>query len=127
MKGTSYFLLSAAALLFTVASITSCNKDKTSPPIPVTPEQCPDSISFAGFVEPMIELNCSTSGCHDAASSSGAYNLEGHANISLHANDILEAINHVPTKVAMPYFQPKLSDSLIAKFECWNIQGAIDN
>lgn len=127
MKGASYFVLSAVAMLLTAASISSCDKDQTEPPVPVLPEQCPDTISFSGFVEPMIQQNCSTSGCHDAGTASASYNLEGHANISLHANDILNAINHTAPAVAMPYFQPKLNDSIIEKFECWNIQGTLNN
>jgi hypothetical protein len=127
MKGVSYFILSAVALLFTVVSITSCDKDQTSLPIAVTPEQCPDTISFAGIVEPMIQQNCSTSGCHDAATSSGTYNLEGHGNISTHATDILNAINHETGVIAMPYFQPKLIDSIIGQFDCWIAQGTLDN
>lgn len=127
MKGASYFLLSAMALLITVATISSCDKDKTQLPVPVTPEECPDTISFAGFVVPMIESNCSTSGCHDAATASQGYNLVGHSNISANAQAILNVINHESGVVAMPYFQPKLSDSIIQQFDCWVLQGALDN
>lgn len=129
MKGASYFLLSAIALLITIVTISSCNKDKTQLPVvvPVTPEQCADTISFAGFVGPMIEANCSTSGCHDAATASNGYNLEGHLNISTNAQAILNVINHESGVVAMPYFQPKLSDTIIQQFFCWVDQGALDN
>lgn len=127
MKGISYFMLSTAVLLLALGSISSCDKDKTALPVPLPPEQCPDTISFAGFVEPMIAQNCSVSGCHDAATSAGTYNLEGHANISTNADDILNAIKHNSPAVPMPYFQPKLNDSIIDKFECWKMQGVLNN
>ncbi len=47
MKGISYFILSTAAILFTVVSIASCSKDKTSIPVTEDPGQCPDTISFS--------------------------------------------------------------------------------
>lgn len=127
MKGPSYLFLSALALLVAVGTISSCNKDKTQLPVPVTPEECPTTISFAGFVEPMIQANCSTSGCHDAATATQGYNLEGHLNISANAQAILNVINHESGVTPMPYFQPKLSDTIIQQFDCWVSQGTLDN
>lgn len=124
MKRLSYFLLSATVLVVMVASVASCNKDKTALPVP---DQCPDTISFASVVEPMIQANCSTSGCHDAGTASQGYNLEGHGNISANANDILNVIRHESGVVAMPYFQPKLSDTIIQQFDCWVVQGKLNN
>ena len=80
MKGISYFLLSTLAIAFTAVSISSCNKDQVPVFVPV-PGECEDTVSFSGIVGPMIEANCSTSGCHDAATQSSGYNLEGHLNI----------------------------------------------
>lgn len=122
MKGISYFILSTAALLFTFVSIASCNKDKTSIPVPEDPRQCPDTISFSGIIEPMIQQNCSTSGCHDATSAASGYDLEGYGNISTNANAILSVIRHESGVVAMPYAQPKLNDSIIDQFDCWMIK-----
>lgn len=124
MKGLSYFLLSATVGVFMVVSISSCEKDKTSV---ATPDQCPDTISFSGIVEPIIQANCSTSGCHDAGTSASGYNLEGHGNISANANDILNVIRHESGVTPMPYFQPKLNDSIIEQFDCWVVQGKLNN
>ncbi len=126
MRKSTYLLLSSAALFLALTTISSCDKDKTEIEV-VVPEDCPDTISFSGIVEPMIQANCSTSGCHDAGSASSGYNLEGHGNISANANDILNVINHEPGVVAMPYFQPKLSDSIIEQFDCWIAQGTLNN
>ncbi len=75
----------------------------------------------------MIQQNCSTSGCHNAASAASGYDLEGHGNISTNANAILSVIRHESGVVAMPYFQPKLNDSIIDQFDCWMIQGKLNN
>jgi len=89
--------------------------------------ECPDTISFAGFIEPLIQSNCSVSGCHDAGTASSGYNLEGYGNISTQADDILEAIKHENSGQPMPFGQPKLSDSLIGNFDCWIKQGKLQN
>lgn len=112
-------LFSFGALL-----IYACNKDKTPATIELT-EDCPEVISFSAKVEPIIQTNCSTSGCHDATAS-GGYNLEGYANISSNSPIILSAIKH-ETSTPMPVGAPKLADSLIQQFSCWISQGTLNN
>lgn len=124
MRRLSSFILSSAVVLLTVASISSCNKDQT--PLAV-PDQCADTISFVGIVEPMIQANCSTSGCHNAATSSAGYNLEGHGNISANGIAILNVIRHESGFAPMPFGQAKLNDSIINQFDCWVIQGKLNN
>ncbi|MDG1331997.1 MAG: hypothetical protein P8P74_06690 [Crocinitomicaceae bacterium] len=124
MKGLSYFLLSAAVLAFISMTIPSCNKDKTGE---IVLNECADTVSFATTIEPLIQSNCSTSGCHDAASSASGYNLEGYSNISANANIILTVIRHESGVVPMPYFQPKLNDSIIKDVGCWINQGTLNN
>ena len=124
MKGASYFFLSAIVLLITVATVPSCNKDKTAPQ---TPNECADTVSFSATIEPMIQANCATSGCHNAGSAAAGYNLEGHGNISSNANIILTVIRHESGVVPMPYFQPKLNDTIIKQVGCWINQGTLNN
>lgn len=124
MKKLSYFTLSAVLLLFIFASVSSCDKDKT--PI-IVPSECADTISFVGIIEPMIQLNCSTSGCHAASSSAGGYNLEGHGNISANGEVILSVIRHEAGFVPMPFYQSQLNDSIIQQFNCWVAQGKLNN
>ena len=127
MRGARYFILSALTIFVIVATITSCEKDKTQLPEPVTPEQCPDTISFSGIVEPIIQANCATSGCHNVFTAAAGYNLEGYGNISANANAILNVINHEPGPTPMPYNMPKLNDSIIGQFDCWVVQGKLNN
>jgi hypothetical protein len=124
MRRLSYSILCAALVILTAASISSCNKDKTPMALP---DQCADTISFVGIIEPMIQANCSTSGCHDAAASAAGFNLEGHGNISANGSAILSVIRHEAGVVPMPYFQPKMNDSIIHQFDCWVIQGKLNN
>lgn len=128
MRRATY--ITVGLLMFAVTSVLviSCNKDKTQiEPVVVDPSECPDTISFAATVEPMIQTNCSTSGCHNAGSASAGYNLEGYANISANASIISDVINHNSGPTPMPFGQPKLNDTLIQQFDCWVSQGTQDN
>ena len=124
MKKVNTTLMVLGILAFmAILTTNSCNKDKTSPVV-VNPN-CPDTISFAAEVKPIIDMNCSTSGCHDV-SAQGGFDFQGHANISLHADDILSGLRH-ETTIPMPIGAPKVADSLIQKFECWITQGKLNN
>ncbi|MFT5778031.1 MAG: hypothetical protein ACI837_000979 [Crocinitomicaceae bacterium] len=116
-------LYTLVVIVVALASTTSCKKDKTAlPPV----DQCPDTILFSTQVEPFIQLNCSVAGCHDAGAA-GGYNLVGHGNISANAQIVLNAIRHDAGFTPMPYFQAKLNDSIIEHFDCWMIQGTLNN
>lgn len=102
----------------------SCKKDQvqTSP----FSGNCADTISFSTQIEPMMNQNCSTSGCHDV-SSAGGYNLGGHANIAANATIILNVLRHENGLTPMPLGSAQLNDSLIQQFQCWVNQGLEDN
>lgn len=109
----------------TVALIVACTKDK----VEVKEEMssvCDAEISFATTIEPLINTNCSTSGCHDA-SASGGYVLTSHAEVSANADIILNVINHDQGVTAMPLGQNKLPDADIQNFDCWIQQGKQNN
>lgn len=102
-----------------------CTKDKTL----VNPQvelNCTPNVSFSTDIAPIIQQNCSTSDCHDAMAA-GGYEFLTHASISSNSDQMLGAMKHEANFVAMPYQLPKLSDSLIQKFECWILQGKLDN
>ncbi len=125
MKALNYSMITAFVLVALTFSLsTSCNKDKT--PLPVASD-CPDTIFFSAVVEPMIQQNCSTSGCHSASSAAGGYNLVGHGNVSANASIILDVIKHEGPVAPMPLGQPKLNDTIIQQFKCWIDQGKLNN
>lgn len=111
------------ALLF--ITILSCRKDKVEEVVPVE-EECPEERSFSQEVLPILNNNCSTSGCHDAGSQSGGYVFETYEQVDQHAVIMLSAMKH-ETSSPMPQGQPKLEDSLIQTFDCWIKQGKLDN
>ncbi len=106
-------------------AVNSCTKDKTLVN-PLEELNCTPNISFSTTIAPIIQQNCSTTDCHDAAAS-GNYEFLTHASISSNSDVILRSMKHEANVIAMPYELPKLPDSLIQKFECWVLQGKLDN
>ena len=102
---------------------TFCNKDKA---MQVEPCNVLGS-SFSQDILPIFETNCSTSGCHDAATNSGGYTWDNHNIISSNIDYILHVINHDPGYPTMPKNLPKLNDTIIQKIQCWADNGALDN
>ena len=98
----------------------SCKKDKASA------FSCTDEISFSQQVEPLINMNCSISGCHDQTAE-GGYEFKDHATISEAADKIVAAINHESGTTPMPIGSDKLSDSAIRIVVCWSSSGKLDN
>lgn len=120
----TFFILSFGFVLG-IAALVSCKKDKTQVSIITT--ECPDTISYNSQVKDWIDVNCSTSGCHDAASSASGYNLEGYSNVAANATDILYVIRHDAGYAPMPFGGGQIADSLIQQFDCWIKQGLQNN
>lgn len=116
-----YFLF--ALLIF---SAYSCRKDKVEE-VSVFTEDCPETVSYTNDIQTFLNINCSTSGCHDANSNTAGYTFETYTQIEEHADIILSVIRHESGFVAMPQGAPKLSDGVIRKMECWINQGKLNN
>ena len=112
-------------IIMLVASLTSCTKDM----VPVTPipepGECEDTVSYIQVVQPLLDLNCSTSGCHNS-SGAGGYVLTTHEEVSTASSAVFAAMNHTGPN-PMPIGADKLPDSLIKQFECWITQGKLNN
>tara|TARA_B100000508_G_scaffold138385_1_gene134339 strand:+ start:20504 stop:20863 length:360 start_codon:yes stop_codon:yes gene_type:complete len=106
--------------------LVSCRKDKVQE-VTITPEECPETISYTNDIQPFLDINCSTSGCHDSNTGSAGYVLEQHSQVEEHAEIILSVIRHESGFSAMPQGGPKLPDSTIQKMECWIGQGKLFN
>lgn len=72
-----------------------------------------------------MQNNCT--GCHDAGNAGGGYVITNYANISSHADVILNAMRGDGGIKKMPLDLPALHDTLIQKFECWSCQGKLNN
>ncbi len=114
-------------ITFTVVLISACAKDRVVVSDgDLTLADCTDSISFTIDVMPIVEQNCSTTDCHDLTAS-GGYTFTTYEQISENSEIMKKAMKHKPGFIAMPLDFPKLDDNLIRKFECWTLQGSLNN
>lgn len=116
-------LLLLSSLLFV-----SCTKDKASNPEAFqNNEPCP-TVSFASEVQPILNNNCSFSGCHSTASAAAGIRLSTHAEVvATSENRFLGSINHSSGFSPMPKNVAKLSQSDIDLIECWFLNGKPNN
>lgn len=114
MKYLIFFFLAIGLLML------SCKKDKASA------FSCSDDVSYSNEIRPLMEMNCTVSGCHDATAE-GGYNFLSYEEVSLNADRILETIQHGTGVAPMPQGAEKLPDSLIQKFYCWKENGTPNN
>lgn len=105
-----------ASAFVSVASLTGCTKDKA----PVALD-CPSTISFSTQIVPMINGNCIS--CHDTGGSLPT--LTNYSEIAASASSISGTLHGTPQ--LMPQGGPALADSLIQQFDCWVLQGKLDN
>lgn len=103
----------------------SCTKEKVSS-VALPASTCDTIISYTSIVEPVINQNCATSGCHNS-SASGGYTFLSHSDVATNASVILSVINHEPNFAAMPLGQAKLNDTIIQQITCWVEQGTQNN
>ena len=121
MKTLAFTLLLSAATGF---FLNSCTKDRV--PV-VTFPAITDTISYDQKIRPLMELNCSTSGCHDAGTAQNGYDLSTYTGVRDNASDMLNAMRGQNGFTLMPFGGPALADSSIAQFEAWIAQGKLDN
>lgn len=99
-----------------------CHKDDNNNQV-----NCDTEISYASDIQPLLNTNCSTSGCHDAQSNSAGYVFENYSQANDNASIILSVIKHENGFQAMPQNAAKLSDEQIKLVECWIQQGKLNN
>ncbi len=119
-------VLFLAVFAFSAAIISSCKKDKKEDPKPTC---VVDNMSFASDITPIMNTNCSTSGCHDNVTTAAGIRLDTFPNISENADLIIKSIKHLAGAKPMPApaGTDKLSDCDISKFEAWVAQGKKNN
>jgi len=124
-------------IIIVLLFLSSCKKNKASSPSPTVASTTPAgqaycdtvTVSFSSQVKPIFNVNCSTSGCHNSASSAGGYVLMNYSQIS-NNNTITRSLNtmkHMSGYSPMPKFAATLNDSLIQQIECWINQGKQNN
>ena len=103
-----------------ISVLTSCLKDK----VPNEFAACSDPVSFSQDIQPLIEVNCL--GCHNEVVAANDVILTNHMRISNEANRMINSMQASGMDL-MPFGGPPLSDSLIQLFQCWILQGKLDN
>lgn len=116
-------------LLVLKLSLISCAKDKTPVPPVITEivldSVCPDTVFYETEIKALMDQNCATSGCHDAATHTQGYDLTTYQNVSANAQIILESMHGVTVQL-MPLGNA-LPASSIQRFDCWVKQGKLEN
>lgn len=112
-KSFLYIILSTAVLI-------SCVKDK----VPTEFAACSDPVSFSQDIQPLVEANCL--GCHNEVVAANDVILTNHMRISNEANRMVNSMRASGMDL-MPFGGPPLNDSLIQLFQCWILQGKLDN
>lgn len=105
--------------LSVVTLVVSCSKDKAPDPN----IECNSEISLANDVRPILDQHCMS--CHFEGNSTG-YDLHDYESVKSNINKVLSSLRANGNDL-MPQGGPALADSLIQKFECWNIQGKLNN
>lgn len=113
-----FFSIAIFGLL--VWNFSSCTKDRV-PVVEVL--DCPDTISFATDVLPIMQDQCFS--CHSPGNNTG-YIFTDHASIANQTTAIIGAMRGDGYDL-MPQGGPALPDSLIQKIRCWVQQGKLNN
>lgn len=125
------FVLTLLILITSVKLVlVSCAKDKTPAPPVITEivldSVCPDTVFYETEIKALMDQNCATSGCHDAATHTSGYDLTTYANVAANAQAILASMQPGAVPQQMPLGNP-LPDSVVQRFECWVKQGKLEN
>lgn len=126
MKHVIIFLL---LMGFIGATSVGCYYDNEEELYP-NPNACDTvAVSFSADILPVLQSQCLS--CHAAdiyTDTGGGYNLDGHANVKVSADDnkLYPAIAHTGD-YPMPKSAAKLDDCTIAQFKAWIDNGALDN
>ena len=118
---------------FVSISLTSCYYDvdeELNPPL--TNNDCDTTASkFAADIQPILNSNCATSGCHTAAVIAGGYVFDNYTDVkSTIVNDSARFIGSILQQTGyspMPKGGGKLSDCNISKIKAWIASGAPNN
>jgi hypothetical protein len=114
----------ALIVLLTITVLVSCSKSNTSTDNPgtTTPTACTGTKSFAGDVSPIFQTVCSSSGCHDAASTNGPGPLTNYQQVFNARTLIRSAVS----SGVMPK-NSTLTATQKAAIICWIDAGATNN
>jgi hypothetical protein len=108
--------------IFLTIALSSCYYDKEDQLYPAPQSNTCDTtgLTYTTHIAPILNQNCATSSCHDAATKSFTHDLSSYDGTKEVANKgvLLTSIRHEGA-YPMPKNMPKLSDCNIAKITAW--------
>jgi len=129
-----YFNIFFAAAFFTILFVSGC--DSTS----LTSIKIPSSnISYSQHIQPVLNVKCAVTGCHDAANAAGGYNMSDWSGtvtipyVIPNDPDNSLAVMTVTGQGGLPVMPPvnssilPMTDTEITGFKKWIKEGAKNN
>jgi hypothetical protein len=121
------------ALIGFTLNLSSCYYDvdeELNPPL--VSNVCDTTASkFAADIQPILNSNCATSGCHTTVAIAAGYIFDNYTDVKSTIDSdsarFVGSITHAANISPMPKGGGKLSDCNISKIKAWIASGAPDN
>ncbi|RYZ52206.1 MAG: hypothetical protein EOP49_09985 [Sphingobacteriales bacterium] len=123
-------LLASFTLITAAYGLSGCYNDNIEELYPAGGAGCDTvNITFAAKIAPILNGNCTSSGCHSGSAPAGGYNLTTYqgAKAAVDNNRLIGSITHASGFSPMPKNLPKLPDCDIQKITIWVNHGAPNN
>jgi hypothetical protein len=117
--------LLACAIGLSAIAFQSCEYNDLPEPIPVI-EGCPDPISFANDVNPIINNSCALSGCHNGDNGADK-NWTVFSNFQTKRENVKDRITRPPGTPGHMPAAGSITQEEIQTIVCWVDQGGINN
>ncbi len=121
-------LIPIAVIALMAAGCYNDKYDKLYPAPVVTVDPCDtakNEATYSGNIMALMNQSCNTSGCHDASTASGGYDLTQYSMVKA-AADNGSLVSQIVSG-SMPQGMPKLSECKIAQIKNWADHGAKNN
>ena len=132
MKKSVLITLTILSSILLSTSIQSCYTDNEEELYGTSTATCDTSgVKFSTNVLPLMNAQCATSGCHNAATAAAGANLSTYTSIKSYITNgkefFLGSIKHTSGFSAMPKGGSKMAACDIAKIETWINAGMLNN
>lgn len=120
MQKSKKIMLSAIALSV-IIGMGSCTKTDS-----MTYDCTGLAPTYTADIKPIMDSNCATSNCHNAATQQNGINLSSYAGTKSESSRarFMGSMQHLSGYKAMPENQAALSDANLQKIYCWVQNGA---
>ncbi len=133
MKKSLFVTLAAFCSIILSTSVQSCYYDNEADIYgTVSTGNCDTTnAKFAAFVQPLMNAQCATSGCHNASTASAGANLSTYTATKTYITNnkafFLGSIKHTTGYSQMPKGASKMAACDITKLETWINAGMLNN